>query len=346
MIKKIIVSMVSFFVLMSTVPAFANLPYVPIQFPRDEAAHYENVPYPVNTLSEWWYYNGDITTTNGKHFGYYLSYFYVKLDVYGETLFVPEFMLQLSDITDQSVYGGGELFPSEKTHFDTNVLNVSFNDKDTLKKVGDAYVLTGAIKTKQGALVKFSFQLTPVKEPLMVGNKTGLVDLWDGDNSYYYSVTHMKTTGELEVDGQAYQIDSQRSLSWMDHQWGDFIIAPWNHWIWSSVQLDNGMDINLGVVMDEKTGLPKSSNASIVMPDNSRVYVNELALRPVRKFGEKYPYYYELSIPALDLRVGIENLVRGQDSNSIWEGISSVSGMVKGTPVRGYAYAENTIKYK
>ena len=42
--------------------ALANLPYYPLQFPRDEGAHVKNIPYAYQHLIEWWYFNGLIKT--------------------------------------------------------------------------------------------------------------------------------------------------------------------------------------------------------------------------------------------------------------------------------------------
>lgn len=55
--------------------AFANLPYFPVSFPRDEGAHYKNVPYSYQRLVEWWYLNGKLTSDDGKNLSYDVAIF-------------------------------------------------------------------------------------------------------------------------------------------------------------------------------------------------------------------------------------------------------------------------------
>lgn len=50
--------------------AHASLPYVPLDFPRDEAAHYQNIPYSFDRLIEWWYFNGKLVTDEGRHLSF------------------------------------------------------------------------------------------------------------------------------------------------------------------------------------------------------------------------------------------------------------------------------------
>ncbi|HLX52901.1 MAG TPA: lipocalin-like domain-containing protein, partial [Aquella sp.] len=102
---------------MVTKPIFANLPYHPIQLPRDDAGHLTNTPYPVKNMSEWWYYSGKLTTQEGRHFGYYLIIFNLTKYVLGLKIAVPLYTLQLTDIDHNKVYGTKIYYPSDETYF-------------------------------------------------------------------------------------------------------------------------------------------------------------------------------------------------------------------------------------
>src|SRR6185503_3773768 len=59
-----------------------------------------------------------------------------------------------------------------------------------------------------------------------------------GNASYYYSLTHMDTQGEVTIGGRRYSV---RGLSWMDHEFGtgaiDTSVIGWD---WYAIQLDDG----------------------------------------------------------------------------------------------------------
>lgn len=54
--------------------------------------------------------------------------------------------------------------------------------------------------------------------------------------SYYYSWTNLWTFGTLVDHGTPVAVIG---VSWMDHQWGNFLPNP-GGWDWFSVQLSNG----------------------------------------------------------------------------------------------------------
>ena len=95
---------------------------------------------------------------------------------------------------------------------------------------------------------------------------------WDNTNSYYYSYTHLKTGGYITIGKETFELDPEQSISWMDHQWGDFVVAPWNQWLWACIQLKNGMELDLAVIMDKKTGKPMTKWMNLIMPDDSTLF--------------------------------------------------------------------------
>ena len=252
MIKNLRLFFLAIIAIIAT-PALANLPYHPIQFPRDEAAHHDNVPYPVSTMTEWWYYNGKLTATNGRQFGYYLNYFFIQYDWKGKKIIIPQFTIQITDIDKQKVYGKRVFFLEKNTYSSTQDLNVMLGKDITLRKNNNTFFLDGSVEIRNNPTLKFSMQLTPSRDALMIMDK-GLVDMWDNTNSYYYSYTHLNTDGFIQIGKEKFTLNPQQSISWMDHQWGDFIPLPGkNQWIWTSVQLENGLEINLAVIYDQRS---------------------------------------------------------------------------------------------
>jgi len=328
--------------------AYANLPYFPIEFPRDEAAHNANVPYPVGTMSEWWYYIGKLTSVEGRNFGFYLSYNYFQPEINGHKIMVPALYLQITDLDKQKIYGNVIFYPPKNTFFSTQDLQVVFGKEATLIKSGDAYVVSANIKSKQGPLLQFNAQFIPTRAPLLI-NQTGLTDMWNNTNSYYYSQTHLKLTNNstIQIGDEKFTIDPARSIAWMDHQWGDFLIIPrMNQWLWDGIQLDNGLEINMATVLNSITKKPVNVLASIVMPDDSRVYTKNLTITPHLDPIHKHPLSYTITVPDIKLQLFINSLAPDQDVNGISEAISSAEGTFNGQPIQGYAYAECTVFYK
>lgn len=326
--------------------ALAKLTYHPLQFPRDEAAHFANVPYTTKNLTEWWFYNGKLTATNGREFGYYLSYFYMQTHEKGKKVSTPQFVMQIVDLKNQKTYAYGLFYPEDEAHFDTNKLNVSLGKDVHMQKINNTYLMDGAVQSRQGPIIQFSLQLTPTREALLAGGK-GLVDTWGDQNSYNYSYTRLNTSGSLQIGKQKFQLNPQKSLSWMDHQWGDFIIYPGEmQWMWASVQLENGLELNLNMPIDPETKKPYDQKMNIVLPDGKTLHTAEFKFIPHLIKGSKYPLKYDLVVPELKLKLALNALSPKQDANQVWEGISRAEGTYKGAPVKGQAFTENTIFYQ
>lgn len=331
------------FLFFTSFSVWANLPYFLIQFPRDEAAHFKNVPYPVKELTEWWCYNGKLTTKDGHKFGYYISYFYMQAQAHGKIESVPQFVMQLVDLDHQKTYAYGIYSPPKKSHFSTEKLDISLDKNLTLKKVGDAYVLKGDVQSRQGQKVQFALQLTPTRDVLLAQEK-GLIDMWKNKNSYFYSYTHLNTAGSIQIGNEKFTLDPANSLSWMDHQWGDFMVMPGEtQWMYANVQLENGIELTLGIPVDPKTGQPMSKKMSIVMPDGKKIYTTNFKYTPHTMAGHLYPLSYDLSIPEINLQLKLNALSPKQAANTVWEGVNVAQGNYNGAIVQGQAFTENTL---
>lgn len=343
-LKKIIYGLSTTF-LMNTI-AFANLPYYPITFPRDEAAHFTNVPYPVTNMTEWWYYNGKFTTMSGRNFGYCIFYLYVQVIKNGKQLRGPMVYFLLTDIDKQIVYK----FINHNlpiTKLNSKNLDLAFGENFTLQRNSDnRYALIFNATTENGSKVQMNLTLEPsMKRPVMLIGKTGLINMWNNTNSYYYSRTNLRMTqGDFKIDDDTYKINPAKSLSWMDHQWGDFMLDPLSHpWVWASIQLDNGLEMNVMGKYHPIFNKADNMAANIFLPNGQYIYTTQVEYTPAKiESGQIYPESYTLSIKSLNLSLKLDSLVPGQYAGYTSEAVSSATGTFQGLPVKGQAYIENT----
>jgi predicted secreted hydrolase len=331
--------------------AFANLPYFPIQLPRDDAAHDSNVPYSYDKLSEWWYANGKLTTNSGKHFAYFFSVTNFTKPNSKDKHFPPTLNFQLTDMDTNQTYWNLSLYPVADTIISSEFFYLKLRDDLTMWKVDDTYILQGDINLKNDEIkkqhLKVYLRFTPSRKMLLV-NENGLVDELDGTNSYYYAFTRAKTEGYFEFGKNTYLLDSTKCTTWFEHQWGDFVINPKHPWLWQHIRLNNGIDILGGSGIDPDSKKVIGSELDIVLPDDRVIYlhnVDDFSLKPMTIGEDHYPSSYLLKVPSLQMKLNIFNTSSGQGNTGIDEAIAHVIGEQQGKYINGYSYSESTVKY-
>ncbi len=345
--KKLKASILFLFISLFSVSVFANLPYYPIEFPRDEAGHHANVPYQIKNLTEWWYFSGKLTTNMGRQFGYFIAVFHI-IPSPGKARPDAVLMMQLTDLKTQAVYGVTKLFFGKDAKFSTDKLDVRLGDKFQLGKDQSSYyiIMKDLEVPKLAHKLSMMLSVTPSKAPLSI-NKTGLLDMYDNTNTYYYSNVRMRTVGMIDIGEVLHNIEGDGSSSWMDHQWGDFVLTPKKRWIWTCAQLDNGMDFSAFELIDGKTKKVIRKLANIIMPDDSRFYTADIDIQTSeRDEHSHYPARYDVTINPLNLQVSLDSYASNQNSNGFWEGAHAAKGQYNGNPVTGFSYVENTVEYQ
>lgn len=340
-------SILFLFVSFFSLPVFANLPYFPIQFPRDEAAHHANVPYAVKNLTEWWYFSGKLVTDQQREFGYFIAVFHI-IPPSGKAKPDAVLMMQLTDLKTKAVYGVTKLYYGKDATFSTDKLDVQLGSKFQLSKDKSSYYIVMKELDVPKLQHKLTMMLTmsPGKAPLMI-NKSGLLDMYDNTNSYYYSNVRMRTTGIVNIGGVLHAVIGDNSSSWMDHQWGDFVLTPKKRWIWTSVQLNNGMDFSAFELIDADTKQVIRRLSNIIMPDDTRFYTDDIDIKVAdRAKRSHYPSRYDVTIVPLNLHVTLDSFAPDQNTNGFWEGAHAAKGQYNGNLISGFSYVENTVEYQ
>ncbi|NPV56212.1 MAG: hypothetical protein HPY76_05990 [Anaerolineae bacterium] len=321
------------------------------QFPRDHGAHPEY-------QTEWWYYTGNLQTSEGRRFGYQLTFFRRALippnqvrqresDWAASQVYLAHFTL--SDIsanefnfTERISRGAAGLAGS----VGEPAYSVWLQDWSVRQLSDDRYELSA--RDAAGAI---TLGMVDEKGPLLQGIQGySQKGPQSGNASYYYSQTRLHSSGTVEVNGEAYEVDG---VSWMDHEFSTSALAEDQvGWDWFSLQLDNDTELMLYTIRDQNGQVDPYSQGSLVLaggevvPLSSAEYTIEiLDTWHSPGSGARYPAQWRITVPSRAIRLDIRPLMAAQELNvtfTYWEGAVSVTGEVGDVPVAGYGYVELT----
>ena len=318
-------------------------------FPEDHG------PHPDYAL-EWWYYTGNLATSDGRHFGYELTFFRIGL-TYSDTQRTSEWAarqmfsahLALTDVESEEFYSF--------ERYSRDALGLAGADSEPFKvwledwsvaATGEA-VLPMRLQAAESG-IEIDLVLSSEKGVVLNGESGFSRKSNDGQvASYYYSLTRMPTEGTIAVNGQ---IQSVRGLSWLDREWSSAQLSD-EHvgWDWFALQLSDGRDIMYGVLRPrEDSGRPfhlgtiVEADGAYTPIEQGHVQVSVLdRWRSPR--GGTYPSRWRLQIPDIGLDVEITPYVSDQELDTIvryWEGAVRIAGTSNGLPVNGNGYVELT----
>ncbi|HYO52192.1 lipocalin-like domain-containing protein [Archangium sp.] len=321
-----------------------------LHFPEDHGPH-------PGFRTEWWYWTGNLSTADGRDFGYQLTLFRSALaseekeraSAWG-TRQVYMGHLALSDI------GGGRFHATER--FSRGALGLAGSRAEPFRvwledwsaeATGD-----GALPmrlTARGEGMSLSLVLEAGKPPVLQGDR-GLSQKGPepGNASYYYSLTRMPTRGQVTVEGRAYEVTGQ---SWMDREWstsalGEDLVG----WDWFSLQLSDGSEL-MYYQLRRRDGTADTFSAGTLVPalgepvrlSREDVRLEVLATWKSPRSGTTYPARWRLAVPSRGLTLDIRPALADQElpvSVRYWEGSARLSGTHAGQPVRGRGYVELT----
>ena len=196
--------------------------------------------------------------------------------------------------------------------------------------------------------------LVPTRPPLLNGQQ-GLSQksAGAGNASLYYSLTRMKTSGTVTVEGTSHAVTG---LSWLDREWATNQLGPDQvGWDWVALHLSDGSDLMLYQLRrKDGTADPYSSGTWRAADGTSRhLAQGDFTLTPVpgrtwssRKSGGTYPIAWQIRLPAESLTLEVAAVLPDQelalDPIAYWEGAVEVTGTRRGQPLTAEGYLEMT----
>jgi predicted secreted hydrolase len=319
-------------------PAPAPTPTVvpPISYPADAGAH--------DVLTEWWYVTGHLRAQGEPHeYGFEFTIFQVRR-AGAPVGYLSHFAV--SDVDGQT-FSHAARFTSgaPQSGFDLDV------DGWRLTSDGTDDAIRADMAPGPGAEVAYGLDLRlhALKPPAL--HNGGYIDEGPPGGSYYYSRTRLAVTGELRT-GQAAPTPVA-GQAWMDHQWGNFVVAG-GGWDWYALQLDDGRELMLYVLRDtagQTTGVYGSEveadgSVRALAPDAVTASATGAWTSP--HTGTTYPSGWRVRLPQEQLDLVItpklvdqELYFPGQGGGPVyWEGDVAIADQ-SGTP-RGEGYVELT----
>ena len=324
---------------------------VDFQFPLDHGPHND-------FQTEWWYYTGNLTATDGQRFGYQLTFFRRALlpgqerveresSWAAEQVYLAHFAL--SDVDSGKFYfderlargaaglAGAEGDPAYQVWLEDWRVSQTGIGQYALFARGNSFEIT--------------LQLEEQK-PLVLHGESGYSQKGadPGNASYYISMTRLATAGEVKTEGGSFAVEG---LSWMDHEYSTSALDDSQvGWDWFSLQLDDNSEIMVYTLRREDGSIDPFSGGTLIRPDGSTrtVKVDEFAIDAGGSWrsphsGAVYPAGWQLNIPSEGISLQIEPLLADQElrvSFIYWEGAVRASGTAGGRNVTGFGYVELT----
>lgn len=327
-----------------------------LQFPRDLGPH-------PRYQTEWWYYTGNLQTSEGRQFGYQLTFFRRALaaeeagaspDAAGSassewrTNQVYMAHLTVSDIRAEEFYaaerfsrGAAGLAGAQATPY-----HVWLEDWSARQTPSGPVQLQA--RTEEVAL---DLTLRETLPPVLHGDG-GLSQKGpeSGNASYYYSIVQQQTSGTISVEGLTFEVSG---LTWKDHEYSTSALTSGAiGWDWFSLQLDNGAALMFFQIRREDGTLQAQSSGTFVYPDGRTRHLSlaEWNLQVTDTWtsphnGATYPAGWRIEIPALELTLEGEPLLADQELNvstTYWEGAVQFDGAWRGEPLSAIGYIEMT----
>lgn len=323
---------------------------MPLIFPEDHGPH-------PDYQTEWWYYTGNLDTTEGRHFGYQLTFFRRAL------IPAEQRSQRNSDWATDQVFMG---------HFAlTNVQGNEFNAFERFSR--GAAGLSGAqadpyavwledwqvketnpgtynlVASQEG--IELDLTLTDRKGPILQGDQGYSQKGPDpGNASYYYSLTRLESNGIVRLDGESFAVSG---TSWMDHEYSTSALSAGQiGWDWFSLQLSDNSELMVFQIRRDDGSIDPFSGGSFVASDGSVVHLaqNDFIIEIQDTWASPrssgiYPSRWAVSVPKLDLILNIEPFLADQEldvSYAYWEGAVRFDGNRATQLVNGHGYVEMT----
>ncbi|MDZ7637685.1 MAG: lipocalin-like domain-containing protein [Bryobacterales bacterium] len=328
------------------------LPGYRYAFPADHFSHPQ-------FQTEWWYFTGNLQAADGGEYGYELTFFRQGRNAQ-PTMAENRWdtgQLYLAHLAFTDI-GGNRFRHSERLN--RGGPGLAGADEKTRKIWNGNWSvrLTGTHDWKLEAVhadFTLRLDLSSEKQPVLHGeNGVHQKSAGVGKASHYISLTRLRTTGEIVLEGKRMQV---RGSSWMDHEFFTHSMAgDQTGWDWFAIQLDDGTELMLYRLRRRDGSIEPLSGGTFVdrSGQTTRLRLEDFSLRQTGTWtspesGANYPVEWEIAVPRAGLKLSAKPRIQAQELRSerkigpsYWEGAMRFEGTREGKPVQGAGYLELT----
>jgi predicted secreted hydrolase len=321
------------------------------EFPRDYFDH-------PDFQTEWWYYTGNLKSTNGHRYGFELTFFRqaVSRDPAQTAVWDVKDIyltyLALSDLDGQKFYHSERM-----NRAGPGIAGVSTSSGRIWN--GNWQIRWEGADQKLQAIERlFQLNLTlhPEKPPVIHGeNDVSQKSEGAGHASYYFSLTRLAASGQLELNGQTLEVSG---LAWMDHEFFTHQLdSSQIGWDWLSLQLEDNTELMLFRIRRKDRSLDPFSAGTYVDAQGKSAHLraNDFILQPLGESWTSpvtratYPIAWKIVIPLLEIELEAHTSLATQElagktkiAPSYWEGAIHLGGHRGKSPLGGVGYLEMT----
>jgi predicted secreted hydrolase len=327
------------------------LPGYRYEFPRDHFGH-------PDFQTEWWYYTGNLKSTEGHRFGFELTFFRQAVnrdparaaawDV--KDLYVAH--LALSDLDS------GKFYHAERTNRSGPGLAGASETRGRIWNGNWRTLWDGSEQKLQAIDEHFQLLLTLHSEkPPVIHGESGVSQKADGPGhaSHYISLTRLTTSGSIEVDGKKFEVSG---TSWMDHEFFTHQLAPdQTGWDWLSLQLADNTEVMLFHIRRKDGSIDPYSAGTYVDAQGRTTHLraSDFVLQPLEErwkspvTGAVYPVHWKIAIPKLGIELDAKTPLESEELTgktklvpTYWEGAIVLTGKRNAKMIGGVGYLEMT----
>jgi len=314
-------------------------------FPKDEGLH-------SNASMEWWYLNTHATgTITGNKYSIMVAYFY-----YPQVLSDGIRIFNIANDSQDQFYA--QTLPCNYSYLASDHLNIKAIPFGSIEEewitLQDSVGNLKPFEYRISAGSQFgsiNAKLDAAKRPLMIGG-TGFLYQGTSGYSYYYSQTKLNLTGMLNLNDITEPITG---TAWIDHQYGKLKSIIDDQYEWFSVQLSNGMDLNIWNIFNDQNQLPSTLNhktCSIYLDDLKDTTVSNFELTRLKYsiipnssscYAQKWHFVYD------NIDLIITTTQKYGETFSFfrfYEGSTIINGIVDEMPVTGIGFVELLHSYE
>ncbi len=251
----------------------ARAPYR-FAFPRDHFAH-------DTYRTEWWYFTGHLRASDGRRYGFELTFFRVGLRPHPYRV-----------VPGRSAWHAAQVYSAHFAITDIDGKRFLYSETSARDALGAGYASqrrllvrvnrwslrgTSAVEptmdlraVDRGTAI--DLRVVPLKPPVSEGpggisRKGGCASC----ASHYYSFTRLRASGTLRIADRTERVDG---IAWMDHEYGSDELSPGQiGWDWFSIQLNDGREIMLYRLREKDGTTTPQSSGTLVARDGRPTYL-------------------------------------------------------------------------